>query len=87
MEQFSRSPIGTGRIFHVSDCLHGNSESGIQQVISVPSTAQGLGGACKQKEAFRFWRLRKLKRIFISSFRSLCYNLKTESRYAGEDRA
>ena len=38
---------GTGSVFHASDCLHCNSEGGIKQVISVPSTAQKLRD-CKQ---------------------------------------
>ena len=43
-------PVWTGSVFHPSDCLHCNSEGGIQQVFSAPSTPQKLGG-CKQKGA------------------------------------
>ena len=42
-------PVWTGSVFHPSDCLHCNSEGGIQQVFSAPSTPQKLGG-CKQKD-------------------------------------
>ena len=40
-------PAGTGSIFYVYDCLHCNSEGGIQQVFSALSTPQKLGD-CKQ---------------------------------------
>ena len=57
-------PAWTGSIFRAFVCLHCNSEGVIKPVISVPSMPQKLGG-CKQKETFCFWRLRKLKRIFM----------------------
>ena len=69
-------PAWTGSIFRAFVCLHCNSEGVIKPVISVPSMPQKLGG-CKQKETFCFWRLRKLKRIFMRFHHSPWYNLKT----------
>ena len=47
-------PAWTGSVFHTSDCLHCNSESRIQQVISAPSMPQKLGG-CKQRDEMIFF--------------------------------
>ena len=47
-------PVWTGSVFHPSDCLHCNSEGGIQQVFSAPSTPQKLGG-CKQRSEKRLF--------------------------------
>ena len=52
-----------GAFFMPLNCLHCTSEDKIEQILSVPSTAQKLR-VCKPKEAFCFQRLRNLKKIF-----------------------
>lgn len=49
--------------------LYGTFKGGIKSVISAPSTGQNMG---EEKEALRFWDLRKLKGIFMGFLGFLC---------------